>query len=1358
MAKLMTRKKLNLFALTILGMCVAFAIIMFMASIYLFKSPSGRNFIKTQIETQIAQQTGGTVTIESLETGLPSRIILKNISIDDDNNKATPPLLTAKTLKVNWRPTALLNKHVFIEDILIDHAVINHLPKRNSGSANDKPKNLTLPSLNTSLRALPHISLNNLSMQKMIINPDIFGDLNESEKLIVDGQASLISNKGELLLTAIAQNETATDFLKINTNINLHRDVFDIKANITSLKQGFLTRAINADDQIDINITGKYEEGHNIITAAINADTYGVFQSTLKEAHDPSSNKQSAQQLEGNFITGKKLASISKLLGNKFEFSISANTFSTHKNKQISTIQLHQVQSKAGTMSGTIKFQNQKNILQGAFIEINHFFAKDFQPDLQKLVGETMMVSGNFAQDKNDDYKITLGAVTPKIEMMISDGQTDFSKNASGTIKAVLKQGSHTPQLHRFTKGEKLSINGDFKIDNATTIEITDGKIELNNNTLANIYGVHDLNTLQVDAHINANLNASLLSRFNPSLQAQNDLSSTINLTGSLDDLIIDSTINLPEIIFNDQPIPSSQVNVKLNGLPNNLKGRVTGTTDNKNDLIDFTVTGTNEIFSLKDITYQSDLFKLAGELKLNPSLEALAVDLQYQGERNAKPFPALSLYGDVSIKGELSNSENVTPLHLKAKLLGSDAFTLKNLDIIAQGTLKEVSVTTKLQSLENDGQKLLRNLIIDNTLSMSKDIDVLINQASGIIFDNSTFKTNNPAAIRFGDVLQLKNLDLAYEQEGILKLDATISPTRWQAEFSGKNIFLAQSDAKANLSLSLDTQNLKTTSGEDVPALSGKFNDTLPANNPTIAKGVFAIDVNNDDPKNQLLNGAFSWDGKSARIFQPEINKQNEFLTFDITAPINLIRDETQISGLSLEGNDPLQGEIKLDGRIERIIALLANLAPQPSPIEGLEGDLKTSIKLSGTTQNPEFILNGTLRDAAYTDIETGLSIIGLHGDVITKPSGQGNIISFTAGGRGESQQGDDRFSVIGDIVLGEENSIKSNFKFDDLELSASPLERLQTTGIININGPLNAINATGTIDIDRMDVAIIPQPQTGLVDIDVIILDNPADNSGNQADPSYLDTHANRQEKENQSSLLYNITINADDKIFIRGRGLESEWTSNLTMKNEGKDDLILGDIELKRGTFDFSGRRFDVTQGKITFDQLTTNDPVISINAEYDTGNDIIARVTASGRASDIAVELSSTPVRPPNDVMALILFGKPSEDLSAIESIQTAQALASLGGIGPFSGGGLVNGLRKSTGLDLLNIDIDPTGGASSLTVGKYIADGLFISASQDIKGQNGAVRVEYEVKKNITLESNIRQDGNQSISANWKRDF
>jgi translocation and assembly module TamB len=230
----------------------------------------------------------------------------------------------------------------------------------------------------------------------------------------------------------------------------------------------------------------------------------------------------------------------------------------------------------------------------------------------------------------------------------------------------------------------------------------------------------------------------------------------------------------------------------------------------------------------------------------------------------------------------------------------------------------------------------------------------------------------------------------------------------------------------------------------------------------------------------------------------------------------------------------------------------------------------------------------------------------------------------------------------------------------------------------------------------------------------------------------------------------------VEADDRIFIRGRGLESEWAANVNAVTGREAPLILGSLTLRRGWLDFSGRRFNLTRGSVDFDRNAPNDPRLDIRAELSNA-DVTAAIVVSGRASDPDIELTSTPSLPSEDVMALVLFGKPAQDLTPFESLQTAEALASLSGIGPFGGEGVTGRLRRTVGLDLLNVDLDPeTGG--SLTVGKYVTKGIFVSASQDAQGRNGSVTVKYEVTDNIVIETELEQTGDQTVSANWKKDF
>ena len=123
------------------------------------------------------------------------------------------------------------------------------------------------------------------------------------------------------------------------------------------------------------------------------------------------------------------------------------------------------------------------------------------------------------------------------------------------------------------------------------------------------------------------------------------------------------------------------------------------------------------------------------------------------------------------------------------------------------------------------------------------------------------------------------------------------------------------------------------------------------------------------------------------------------------------------------------------------------------------------------------------------------------------------------------------------------------------------------------------------------------------------------------------------------------------------------------------------------------------------------------------------------------------------------MALILFGKQPTDLTALESLQIANAVAKLTGTSPLGGGGpgMQDKLRSSLGLDALSLGVGDDGNAS-VGVGKYVTDDIYVSARQSVGDVGTEVIVTYEVTDDITVESALKPDGAQGVTANYKKDY
>ncbi len=170
--------------------------------------------------------------------------------------------------------------------------------------------------------------------------------------------------------------------------------------------------------------------------------------------------------------------------------------------------------------------------------------------------------------------------------------------------------------------------------------------------------------------------------------------------------------------------------------------------------------------------------------------------------------------------------------------------------------------------------------------------------------------------------------------------------------------------------------------------------------------------------------------------------------------------------------------------------------------------------------------------------------------------------------------------------------------------------------------------------------------------------------------------------------------------------------------------------------RGTYEFAGRRFELTRGTIRFPGGYPNDPLLDISAEAGiTGLSATIHVSGTGLAPEIS--FTSTPALPEDELLARLLFGTSITNLSAPEAVQLAAAVASLRS----GGNGLdpINKIRKAVGIDRIRIlPPDPTTGQkSSVAVGKYIGRRVYVEVATDGAGYTSG-QVEVELKRWLSI--------------------
>ena len=115
--------------------------------------------------------------------------------------------------------------------------------------------------------------------------------------------------------------------------------------------------------------------------------------------------------------------------------------------------------------------------------------------------------------------------------------------------------------------------------------------------------------------------------------------------------------------------------------------------------------------------------------------------------------------------------------------------------------------------------------------------------------------------------------------------------------------------------------------------------------------------------------------------------------------------------------------------------------------------------------------------------------------------------------------------------------------------------------------------------------------------------------------------------------------IQVGVPGRIFVRGRGLDSEWRGQLAVAGTSEAPQITGSLQAMRGTFDVLGKTFRVTHGEIRFDGGggTAIDPVLDIAAEVATA-DITAQVVLHGPVSAPKLTMTSSPAVPQDEILS------------------------------------------------------------------------------------------------------------------------
>jgi translocation and assembly module TamB len=218
----------------------------------------------------------------------------------------------------------------------------------------------------------------------------------------------------------------------------------------------------------------------------------------------------------------------------------------------------------------------------------------------------------------------------------------------------------------------------------------------------------------------------------------------------------------------------------------------------------------------------------------------------------------------------------------------------------------------------------------------------------------------------------------------------------------------------------------------------------------------------------------------------------------------------------------------------------------------------------------------------------------------------------------------------------------------------------------------------------------------------------------------------------------------------------GLESEWQADLRVQGTTATPSLLGEAELIRGTYSFSGRRFEVTRGRIAFTGGRTFNPRIDLVATSEIeGVDV--NINVSGTATNPQIAFTSNPGLPQDEIMSRILFGGSVSEISALQAVQLASSLNALRG----GGGGLnpLGKLRSATGLDRLRVlgADETTGRGTAIAAGFYISNDIYLELITDARGFT-ATQIEVALSKALSMLFQAGSSGGSSANIRYRKQY
>lgn len=1316
----------------------AFAALIVVAVVtaYLFlKSPFGEALVADAIIGTLGKDGDVSVSIGDVEGDLPSSLTLKNISVQDVKGEWA----TINRLDVSWQPWALLSGRVAVQSLTADAVAVMRQPEfADSGASTSAPDVDALADL------LDRFRVNVFRIEQADIAREVVG---LSSALAVDASLGPGQSGDPQLMVSIAELNRSGE---VSITAELARNQ-TIKATLEGELNGSKARAEGsfAVPTNTLTVTGEATFGSGLLQ---------MFQPDSPIAYDTAS----------------------------AEFSVTGSVESPKVQLNYTVAQPRLGDLQLEYVNGTTDL-----VWSDAGLSVEIAGGVSGLSGLTAGLAPLVQKEALYALTANLNQEATVLAVE---ELSVESGSV--AATFAGPIDLATLSGRGTATVRAFGLG-RLAGWSDDQSETNLTIDISQSSPSslvasltgTATDITANADGLTALLSGPLDLNSDITLNGPVLQVLETQIGGSN-----AELSGSAS---IDLNANTLEGTVKAAVKTLSSLSHELSGAMV-AEGSVSGPLATPNVVLQISgdrVDIRQETFEALDFRLTSDLAQSPRSAKLKGTVNIaegpLALDLAViQRDADHLRLAPLSIVGaGVSLKGALDASLDdglvlgqveaaLDTLALPAAVMAVPVSgqATATADFTSVEGVQAISLTAAVEALRYGGATAgLRVLNLNGkwTGGGAPRIDLTLEGENGFVGTQAIASVSTTLAgplnnlelgisarapddapqlqltgrlgvAESGATLALASLDLT-DEWGRLSLE---SPT--QLSFSNTQIATDEMAFTAAGGRLTSQINIDQTEGTVAASLVGENMpfDLLETLDPDLPiTGRFGLSV--------ILDGSLSAPNGSARLYTTDLSLPDtglEDVGAELQATLTGQRLDLsgRVSGLSddpatLTGSLPFaidltegQARLPLDqpanltvnwaGDIEPVWAILPLIAHR------MTGEADIDLRLDGTLGDPLVTGYARLASGTYENLDLGTVLRELRVDLTADSA---SSVGFDLAGT----DGDDgRITGVGRLNRGATGEFAGDVSvtLDRTRLVRRDDVKVRGSGTVSYAITPERDRIDGDIQVDSAEISLTATYAEAVPTLDVIDPDAPTPSGGPQ-----------RAGKETDLS----ISLTAPRGIDVVGRGLDSEWTADVTLGGTLAAPELNGSLDVSRGEFSFLGELFELTQGQVLFTGGGQIDPDLSVIATRSTAG-ITARVEVGGRASAPTITLGADPPLPQDEVLARIIFGKSAGQLGPLEAVQLANAAAELTGL--TGRGGVVGTLRRGVGLDVFRFGSDA--GGSTVVVGERLSRNVFVGVEQGLEGQGSQLIIEWQLTDNLGVKSTTRQDTGADIGLRWSRDY